>query len=105
MDRAVLRAGEPVRNLQHFLRRISYHYNTASTVVPNGIFSDQTCQAVKSFQSTFGLEATGIVNNETWDKIISVYDNIVRHYGPPMQLSLIPDSEMIINEGEENNLM
>lgn len=105
MDRAVLRAGEPVRNLQHFLRRISYHYNTVSSVVPDGIFSDQTYQSVKSFQSTFGLEITGIVNNETWNKIIAVYDNIVRYYGPPMKLSLIPNAEIQINAEEENNLL
>lgn len=105
MDRAVLRAGEPVRNLQHFLRRISYHYNTVSSVVPDGIFSDQTYQSVKSFQSTFGLEINGIVNNETWNKIIAVYDNIVRYYGPPMELSLIPNAQMQINAEEENDFL
>ena len=73
MDSLDLKSGQPVRNLQNFLRVISYHYNTVSAVVPDGIYSDQTYQSVKSFQKTFGLPETGIVNQETWDKIISIY--------------------------------
>lgn len=105
MDRAVLNSGQPVRNLQTFLRRISYHYNTVSTVVPDGIFSDQTCQSVKSFQKTFNLPQTGIVNKGTWNKIVEVYSNIIEVYAPPVQLSLIKNAEVRICSKEENNML
>lgn len=105
MERAVLRAGQPVRNLQNFLRKISYHYNTVSTVVPDGIFSDQTYQSVKSFQKTFDLPETGTVNKPTWDKIIAVYDSIIRVYSSPVQISLITNAEMKIYAKEENEML
>ena len=105
MDRAVLRSGSPVRNLQHLLRRISYHYNTVSAVVPDGIFSDQTHQSVISFQETFNLDTTGIVDKETWDTIVVVYDGIVKKYSPPRTMRLIPHAESKIHPGEENDVL
>lgn len=105
MDNLDLKSGQPVRNLQNFLRVISYHYNTVSAVVPDGIYSDQTYQSVKSFQKTFGLPETGVVNQQTWEKIISVYENIEKFYGPPTQISLIPNAEMKICTEEKNELL
>lgn len=76
MKRTTLRAGEPVRNLQHFLRLISYYYNSVPAVIPDGIFSTQTREAVIGFQETFSLPVTGSVDFDTWTQIVIVYNEL-----------------------------
>lgn len=79
MNRTVLRPGEPVRNLQYFLRTISYYYNTVPAVIPDGIFSDQTREAVMGFQKTFQIPVTGVVDFVTWNKIIAVFNEVYEY--------------------------
>ena len=76
MNRTTLRAGEPVRNLQHFLRHISYYYNTVPAVIPDGIFSTQTREAVIGFQEAFSMPVTGVVDFDTWSQIVIVYNDL-----------------------------
>lgn len=69
----------PVRSLQIFMRNIASHYDFVPQIIPDGIFGAQTRDALKSFQSGFGLEPTGETNFDTWNKVIEVsayVDNI-----------------------------
>lgn len=79
MNRTVLKPGEPVRNLQYFLRTISYYYNTVPAVIPDGIFSEQTRESVMGFQKTFKIAVTGIVDFVTWNKIIAVFNEVYEY--------------------------
>lgn len=66
--------GQPVRALQTMLRVIAMESHKASNVIPDGIYGHQTMDAVKDFQQSQNLPATGIVNNETWDRIVDAYE-------------------------------
>lgn len=79
MNRTILKPGEPVRNLQYFLRTISYYYNTVPAVIPDGIFSEQTRESVMGFQKTFKISVTGIVDFITWNKIIAVFNEVYEY--------------------------
>ena len=79
MNRTVLKPGKPVRNLQYFLRTISYYYNTVPAVIPDGIFSEQTRESVMGFQKTFKISVTGIVDFITWNKIIAVFNEVYEY--------------------------
>lgn len=37
------------------------------------MFDDKTENAIIAFQTMFGLEPTGTVNEETWNEIVRVY--------------------------------
>ena len=51
---------------------IAIRYCVADFVPENGIFDNDTQQAVLSFQEGLGLPATGVVDEETWVKIFDL---------------------------------
>jgi peptidoglycan hydrolase-like protein with peptidoglycan-binding domain len=59
--------------IQEVLAYISTIVPEIPFVQPDGIFGPETTAAVTAFQRIYGLEPTGIVNEETWNKLISVY--------------------------------
>ena len=65
-----------IESLQMMLRNIAGEYEEITTVIPDGIFGPQTLESVQSFQQKFGLEPTGVVNFETWNKIVEVSQGI-----------------------------
>ncbi len=89
-----------MRNLQHFLRLISYYYNTVPAVTPDGIFSEQTREAVIGFQETFTLPVTGVVDFDTWTQITVVYKKLYEFEEESYILQLFPSYGFKINAGE-----
>ena len=71
--------GDEVRTLQLRLNRISDNYPAIPKIaLPDGVFSFDTEDAVKSFQETFSLEPDGVVGRATWYKILFVYNAVKR---------------------------
>ncbi len=68
---------ESIFSIQTRLREISQHDDRIPPVVPDGRFNRQTENAVKEFQRLNGLLVDGIVDNDTWDKIIEVHEDLV----------------------------
>ncbi|MBR2297097.1 MAG: peptidoglycan-binding protein [Clostridia bacterium] len=68
--------GESVRALQEYLNYISRTYSQISPVTVDGIFGPVTQNAVREFQSVFGLTESGIVGAQVWDAITSVYRDL-----------------------------
>lgn len=96
--------GEPVRSLQTFLRKISYSRDIP-TVVPDGIFGNQTKSAVEEFQKLYGFEVTGEVDFDTWNKIVDVFDEVTLETAPPQRLLIFPEEEYIIDIGSEDEFL
>lgn len=96
--------GEPVRSLQTFLRKISYS-REIPTVVPDGIFGQQTKTAVEEFQKLYGLEVTGEADFDTWNKIVDVFDEVTLETAPPRRLLIFPEEEHIIDIGGEDEFL
>ena len=61
-----------IESLQMMLRNIAGEIDDVATVVPDGIFGPQTLESVQSFQQKYGLEPTGVVDFDTWNKIVDV---------------------------------
>ena len=64
---------DAVRNLQRYLRRLSFDNDALLRVPVDGIFEAQTEDAVKAFQAAYGLPETGRVDLETWERIYDAY--------------------------------
>lgn len=71
-------SGANVRMIQEQLNRISDTYSAVPKVAVNGQYNQQTADAVKAFQQTFDLPATGIVDFATWYKISAIYVAVTR---------------------------
>lgn len=67
-----------VSHIQNMLRKISFHDDRVSRVIPDGLYGSQTTDSVSSFQRAHGLPETGEVDNDTWDKIVAVYDEVIK---------------------------
>ena len=65
--------GQNVRTIQSQLSAINKNYPAIPKLKVDGIFGNQTRQAVQIFQNVFYLPATGLVDFKTWYKISNVY--------------------------------
>ena len=69
--------GSGVLILQYYLEYIALFVPTVQTVTPDGSFGPQTENSVISFQRTYGLEPTGVVDRAVFNSIQSTYYNIL----------------------------
>lgn len=71
-----------IQSLQMMLRNIANEYDEVTTVVPDGIFGAQTLESVQSFQQKFGIVPTGVVDFDTWNKIVEISDGVTEINSP-----------------------
>lgn len=72
-------SGNDIRTIQVQLNRISRNYPAIPKIEsPDGTFGVQTEEAVKTFQSIFNLNVTGMVDKATWYKIAYIYISVKR---------------------------
>lgn len=95
--------GQPVRSLQTMLRVIATHYKDLPNVIPDGIYSQQTANAVSAFQRKYGIPITGITDQPTWEMIVSVYEKALVHVAPAQPLQIILEPSQVIRSGEDHH--
>lgn len=71
-------SGDNVRQIQNQLNTVADVYFAVPHVAVDGIYGENTANAVRAFQSVFGLPATGIVDFPTWYRISELYVAISR---------------------------
>lgn len=71
-----------IRELQRFLYEISFYNRKIPEIIPDGVYSTETENAVRIFQREYGLPETGRTDSETWKKAAEInsifYPEIVR---------------------------
>ncbi len=72
-------SGEAVLQTQNRLNRIAVNYPAIPFItLPEGDYNSETARAVRAFQQTFGLPQTGAVDEDTWYRIIYIYNAVKR---------------------------
>lgn len=71
-------SGGNVRQIQEQLNAVARVYTAIPQIAVDGIYGAKTENAVRQFQSVFGLPATGIVDYRTWYKISEIYVAVTR---------------------------
>ncbi len=69
--------GPSVKILQYYLCFLSYFNLKLPYISVDGIFGDETRDAVLAFQSLYGLDVDGIVGRDTWDMIQNAYAGVL----------------------------
>lgn len=93
--------GQPIRSLQTFLREIGNQYEEMPTVIPDGIYGEQTEASVRWFQEFRGLPVTGVVDKRTWDTILEEYFLLLAEREAPACVAILPDDFTVIVPGDE----
>lgn len=106
MDRP-LNYTEAVKNLQRYLRKISYYEKDLRRVPIDGIFDTDTEGAVKEFQALSGMTPNGIVDKDTWDAIFKRYRELTANESIRIDVPLFsaPPEQYDLYEGDTRNLV
>lgn len=65
--------GNEVKVIQYYLSVVGYFNNSIPVLALDGYFGPKTEDAVRQFQTIYGLPVTGKVDVETWQKLSSIY--------------------------------
>ncbi len=65
--------GVQVQAIHYFLKVIAYFNPNIPLLEVDSVYDKNTKQMVMAFQNEYGLDATGIVDTKTWNKIKEVY--------------------------------
>ena len=71
-------SGTDVSTLQYYLDFLGFFYDTLPDITVDGIFGEETRNAVLAFQQQFGLPQDGIVGRQTWYRLQDEYDAVLR---------------------------
>lgn len=88
--------GNSVRSLQTMLRVIGADAGRQLTVVPDGIYGQQTQAEVSRFQQERGIPVTGVADQRTWERIVAEYHPALTRVGPaePVRIILNPGASL-----------
>ncbi len=81
---------DAVRNLQTYLRQLSYHDPDIFPPPVNGVFDALTRQSLSQFQKRYDLPVSGTANRATWEKLFSAYRQSLAQNALPAKMSVFP---------------
>lgn len=86
--------GVYVRLIQQYLTILSFFLPEIKPLEIDGIFGPKTKENIIAFQKKYGLDPDGIVGKETWNKLITVYQQI---------FELLQYPNTLIKQGEKSD--
>ena len=93
---------QPVRSLQTMLRVIAESNDMQPSVIPDGIYGQNTVGAVSAFQRRKGLPVTGVTDQATWESIVAEYEPARILVDEAMPIEVILNPNQIIRRGEHH---
>lgn len=94
--------GQPVRSLQTMLRVIAEDDPQLLSVVPDGVYGQQTLSAVNQFQRKYGLPITGITDQNTWETVVSVYEKSLVNVGKAQPIEILIEPGQVFSKGDSS---
>ncbi len=88
-----------IREAQNALRLIARFRKTIPLIAVDGVFGEETVEAVKAFQQEYGLMITGEIDEVTWNQLIGESDKINRYIAPPRAIEAFLNYSFIISKG------
>ena len=98
---------EAILNIQRYLRQLSYHEEHIPAPALDGIWGEESANAVRAFQRGAGLEANGVVDQKTWEALFDAYLASRLLHSPPVPLAHFPriSQGYALREGDESFLV
>lgn len=95
----------PVRNLQYMLWRLATRYPFLPQLAVDGLFGEETLEAVMLFQRELAPPVTGVVDQRTWDAIHAAWVDLERDVSPPRSLRIFPGEGFQVSPGMSGGYM
>ena len=76
-----------IRNIQRYLRQLSYTDSDIPPVPIDGIFGEATENALIAFQNKNGLSPSGVADRESFDRLYEKYLQSSKRFAPPKGFS------------------
>ena len=95
----------PVRNLQYMLWRLATRYPFLPKLAMDGLFGEETLEAVMLFQRELAPPVTGVVDQRTWDAIHSAWVDLERDVSPTRSLRIFPGEGFQVSPGMSGDYM
>lgn len=92
--------GQPIRSLQTMLRVLAEDDTSLPSIIPDGIYGQETIGAVTAFQRKNNLSATGIADRQTWEAISAAYDLALIRVGKAEPIEIIMDPGKVYRKGD-----
>ena len=93
---------QPIRSLQTMLRVLAIDDNKYLYLIPDGIYGQDTINAVTAFQRQNNIPVTGITDQQTWDMIVEQYDAAIERIGKAEKIEILLDPRMVLTSGDTN---
>ena len=93
---------QPIRSLQTMLRVLAEDDQALPTVVPDGIYGQQTILAVSAFQRKYDLPVTGVTDQNTWDAIVRAYEPALIRVGKAQPIEILMEPGEIFRIGDQD---
>lgn len=74
--------GREVRYIQYYLAVLGYFNDNLPLIALTGVYDEETKNSVLAFQRQYGLPETGIMDRDTWNKLVEVYFNLIASLPP-----------------------
>lgn len=94
--------GQPIRDLQTMLRVLAEDDARLPTVVPDGIYGPQTMNAVSAIQRQNGIPVTGVADQKTWDRIVTLYEPALIRIEKAEPIEIILDPGEVLRYGDSS---
>ncbi|MBO5786059.1 MAG: peptidoglycan-binding protein [Clostridia bacterium] len=93
--------GSEVQELQFYLQRISRFNPVVESPRLDGIFGESTASAVRSFQRAYGISETGIVDEQSWNEIVRIYNGTLENPDVPSDaITPVPFPDYTVSQGQ-----
>ena len=96
---------QPVRGLQYMLRRLAQRYSKMPVLAVDGVFGEQTLEAVMRLQRELQLPVTGVVDRTTWNAIRNGCLEQESNSAAPRSLRAFPGEGSRVKPGEERDFL
>ena len=93
---------QPVRSLQTMLRVIALDDGRYQNIIPDGIYGPDTFNAVTAFQRQNNIPITGIVDQQTWDAIVAIYEPALIRVGKAEKIEILLEPGVVFTLGDSD---
>lgn len=95
-----LQHADHIRELQHYLRTLSLTDERYLPLAVDGIFGDETTEAVRVFREINGFSPAGEVDRAVWERLVREYRDALLLITDAVPVAVFPHPTFVLQQGD-----